>query len=127
MSNNNEAKVTFFSLEIAKWIIILTLLLTAIVGNCYYQETKLYLRIIALMILVVISIFILLSMKTGKTALIFIRESKAEMKKVVWPSYQETFRITVIVIAVTILMSLLLWGLDNILVRVVSFITGLRL
>ncbi|PPI88962.1 preprotein translocase subunit SecE [Candidatus Pantoea edessiphila] len=127
MSNNNEAKVNLFGLETAKWLIILILLLVAIIGNYYYQETTLYLRMIAIVILFIISSWILLSTKQGKKILVFTRESKAEIKKVVWPTYQETFRITLIVIAVTTIMSLILWGLDNIVVRMVSFITGLRL
>ncbi|ECE6377310.1 preprotein translocase subunit SecE, partial [Salmonella enterica subsp. enterica] len=39
---------------------------------------------------------------------------------------QETLHTTLIVAAVTAVMSLILWGLDGILVRLVSFITGLR-
>nr|WP_159989552.1 preprotein translocase subunit SecE [Pantoea sp. SoEX]MXP50796.1 preprotein translocase subunit SecE [Pantoea sp. SoEX] len=126
MSANNEAKVALFSLEVVKWVVIVTLLLGAILGNYYYGKTTLYLRIVPIIILVITSICILLSTKVGKDILVFIRESKAELKKVIWPTYQETFRITLIVIVVTTFMSLILWGLDNILVRVISFITGLR-
>ncbi|PPI88297.1 preprotein translocase subunit SecE [Candidatus Pantoea edessiphila] len=127
MSTNNEAKVSLFSLEVTKWVVILTSLLTAILFNYYCKKITLYLRMIAIITLVIISICILFSTKTGKNFSAFIRESKAEIKKVTWPTYQETFRITLIVIAVTILMSLILWGLDNILVRLVSFVTTLRL
>ncbi|MFW3298638.1 preprotein translocase subunit SecE, partial [Enterobacter quasiroggenkampii] len=38
---------------------------------------------------------------------------------------QETLQTTLIVAAVTAIVSLVLWGLDGILVRLVSFITGL--
>ncbi|MBK4775551.1 preprotein translocase subunit SecE [Candidatus Pantoea edessiphila] len=126
MGNNNEAKVTLFSLEIVKWLIILSLLLTAIIGNYYYEKTALYVRVIAITILLIISVCVLCSTNQGKDILVFIRESKAELKKVVWPTYRETFRITLIVIVITTLMSLLLWGLDNIIVHLVSFITSLR-
>ncbi len=43
----------------------------------------------------------------------------------IWPTRQETLHTTLIVAAVTAVMSLILWGLDGILVRLVSFITGL--
>ena len=54
------------------------------------------------------------------------REARTEVRKVIWPTRQETLHTTLIVAAVTAVMSLILWGLDGILVRLVSFITGLR-
>ncbi len=61
-----------------------------------------------------------------KATLAFAREARVEMK-VIWPTRQETLQTTLIVAAVTAVMSLILWGLDGILVRLVSFITSLRL
>lgn len=63
----------------------------------------------------------------GKATLAFAREARVEMRKVIWPTRQETLQTTLIVAAVTAVMSLILWGLDGILVRLVSFITSLRL
>jgi len=62
----------------------------------------------------------------GKATVAFAREARTEVRKVVWPTRQETLHTTLIVAAVTAVMSLILWGLDGILVRLVSFITGLR-
>ncbi|HMI77006.1 MAG TPA: preprotein translocase subunit SecE, partial [Buchnera sp. (in: enterobacteria)] len=59
--------------------------------------------------------------------LYFIYQSKNEIKKIIWPNQKETFYTTFIVVIATICMSLILWGLDNILFRLVSFITHLRL
>ncbi len=42
----------------------------------------------------------------------FLGESRFELRKVVWPTRQETTRTTWVVIAVVILMSLLLAGFD---------------
>ena len=38
---------------------------------------------------------------------------------------QETTTTTMIVLAATVVMALILWGLDGIIVEIVSFITGL--
>ncbi len=62
----------------------------------------------------------------GKATVAFAREARTEVRKVIWPTRQETLHTTLIVAAVTAVMSLILWGLDGILVRLVSFITGLR-
>ena len=62
----------------------------------------------------------------GMATVAFAREARTEVRKVIWPTRQETLHTTLIVAAVTAVMSLILWGLDGILVRLVSFITGLR-
>lgn len=41
------------------------------------------------------------------------REVRSEMKKVVWPSREETLRLTVIVILVSLAMSLILFAADS--------------
>ncbi len=62
----------------------------------------------------------------GKATVAFAREARTEVRKVIWPTRRKTLHTTLIVAAVTAVMSLILWGLDGILVRPVSFITGLR-
>lgn len=42
----------------------------------------------------------------------FFRETADELKKVVWPTRQETIRLTFVVIAVSLLVGLFLGGLD---------------
>lgn len=42
----------------------------------------------------------------------YLRESRAEMRKVTWPTREEAINLTSIVLIVTFLMSLFLWGLD---------------
>ncbi len=61
--------------------------------------------------------------KKGKNAIDFARESRMEVRKVVWPTRQETIQTTLIVLAVCIVMALALWGVDGIMVRLVSLIT----
>ncbi|MBS0032877.1 MAG: preprotein translocase subunit SecE [Candidatus Baumannia cicadellinicola] len=48
------------------------------------------------------------------------------MRKIIWPTSQETFYTTLIIAVTTILMSLVIWGLDIFLVNIISFITSLR-
>ncbi len=42
----------------------------------------------------------------------YLRESRAEMRKVTWPTREEAINLTSIVLIVTFLMSIFLWGLD---------------
>jgi preprotein translocase subunit SecE len=52
----------------------------------------------------------------------YISEVVIELKKVTWPSISETKRATLIVIVFSILLSLYLWGMDQVWKRVTDFI-----
>ena len=98
-------------------------------GDCqqrYYRDIMLPLRALAVVILIAAAGGVALLTTKGKATVAFAREARTEVRKVIWPTRQETLHTTLIVAAVTAVMSLILWGLDGILVRLVSFITGLR-
>ncbi|CCK04854.1 Preprotein translocase subunit SecE (TC 3.A.5.1.1) [Cronobacter sakazakii 701] len=126
MSANTEAQGSGRGLEVMKWLVVAALLIVAIVGNFLYREVTLPLFFFFFGgFCFVLFCFVLLTTK-GKATVAFAREARTEVRKVIWPTRQETLHTTLIVAAVTAVMSLILWGLDGILVRLVSFITGLR-
>lgn len=51
----------------------------------------------------------------------FLKEAKAELAKVVWPSRKETFRITLGVILLSLAVALFLGAVDYILTQLVEF------
>ena len=99
---------------------------SVIVGNFLYRDIMLAIRALAVVILIAAAGGVALLTTKGKATVAFAREARTEVRKVIWPTRQETLHTTLIVAAVTAVMSLILWGLDGILVRLVSFITGLR-
>lgn len=52
----------------------------------------------------------------------FIREVIDELKKVTWPTRQETIKLTAIVIALSVLVGIFIGGLDIVLVKITSFV-----
>lgn len=126
MSVNTEARHHGRSLEMVKWIIVALLLISAVVGNYLYRDITLPLRALAVVILIAVAGGVASLTLQGKATLSFAREARTEMRKVIWPTRQEALQTTLIVAVVTAIASLLLWGLDGILVRLVSYITGLR-
>lgn len=126
MSANPETQEGRYGLEIVKWLVVAILLIVAVVGNYFYRDLSLLLRILAIVIIITIAGSIALITIKGKSAVSFAREAHTEALKVIWPTSQETLSTTLIVATVTTVMSLILWGLDGFLVRIVSFITGLR-
>ncbi|XZQ55143.1 MAG: preprotein translocase subunit SecE [Arsenophonus sp.] len=126
MSLNSNHQENRFSFDIAKWLSVTILLIISIAGNYYFKEYNPLLRIIGVVIIIIFAGGIALWTTNGKEALKFSSEARIEMRKVIWPTRSETLQTTLIVVIVTVFMALILWGLDGILVRSVSFITGLR-
>jgi len=54
----------------------------------------------------------------------FLIESRFELRKVVWPTRQESVRMTWVVVAVVILLSLLLGGFDFVIQKLVQWFLG---
>lgn len=126
MSANSEARESGRRLDTVKWIIVAVLLIAAIIGNYVYGNIGLALRTLAVVVLIAVAGAIaLLTTAKGKAAVVFAREARIEMRKVIWPTRQKALQTTMIVAAVTAVMSLILWGLDGILVRLISLITAL--
>lgn len=120
----NKIKKNFI-LEIIKWCSVSLLFLCVVAIGYIFNNYDIYVRNIIVLCITLIALYIMFTTKLGKLAEIFIKESYVELQKVIWPTYQDSFNTTLVVVAVTIIVSLILWGLDTILVNLISF--GLRL
>lgn len=52
----------------------------------------------------------------------YMRETRAELRKVTWPTTEEARNLTIIVLTVTVAMSILLWLLDLVFSGLISLI-----
>lgn len=52
----------------------------------------------------------------------FLQEVVAELKKVTWPTREETIKLTVIVIAISVLVGAFIGGLDSLFVKAQSLL-----
>lgn len=126
MDANTDVPGSRRGLEMLKWLVVGILLLVAIVGNFVYRDISLPLRALAVVVVIAIAGGMALLTTQGRATLSFARDARTEVRKVIWPTRREAMHTTLIVAAVTAVMSLILWGLDSILVRLVAFITSLR-
>ncbi|MCA2015223.1 preprotein translocase subunit SecE [Vibrio tritonius] len=109
--------------EIFKWVVTFALLAVAVVGNYLYKDMSVVIRAAGVIVLIAAALGVAAVTTKGKAAVIFARESRMEIRKVVWPTRQETMQTTLIVLAVSIVMALVLWGIDGIMVKLVDFVT----
>ncbi|MEY8252199.1 MAG: preprotein translocase subunit SecE [Colwellia sp.] len=114
------------SFDTLKWGVIFLLLLGAVTGNYVYGEESVLIRAVAVVVMIGIAGLIALQTEKGRNAAIFAKEARTEVRKVVWPTRQEAVQTTGIVLVVTLLMSLLLWGLDSVLFWLVGLVTGMQ-
>ena len=67
---------------------------------------------------------IILTTDVGARFLGFLKESRVEVRKVIWPTRQETMQSTLVVVALVFLVGLILWTLDAALFWGISHLTG---
>lgn len=61
----------------------------------------------------------------GKQVIVFARESKVELLKVVWPTRQETVQTTSIVMIMVAATGFVLWGIDSGMMWIIGKLTHL--
>ncbi|KGQ34054.1 preprotein translocase subunit SecE [Gallibacterium genomosp. 2] len=109
------------------WIGCVILVLIAAVGNIYFgDQFSSVVRVPAMVVLLLLALFVAAITNQGTIARTFLKESRIELRKIIWPTRQEATQTTLIVMGVTVVVSLILWGLDSIIVSLINFITNLR-
>ncbi len=81
----------------------------------YYSDVRLFYRVIGMISVVIFSAFIAYQSDFGKLVYSYVTDSKVELKKVTWPTKQETTQTTLGVIFVVIIVGILLWLFDMLL------------
>ena len=93
--------------------IAIVMLLGGTAGYYYFQDlVSTPVRVVGLIAVAVLAAVIAAQSDNGAAFFRFLKESDIERRKVVWPTHQETLQTALMVIVVTILISLLLAGID---------------
>lgn len=119
--NQGEARLDWL-----KWLVALVLLLAGLVANQYYSEISMPIRTLGWLAIVAVAGFIASKTQKGRWVVEFFRDSRMELRKVVWPTREETTQTTLVVAAMVVVLALLLWGIDGILVWIIGWLTGQR-
>ncbi len=107
-----------------KWIVVAVIVAGGVFGNWYYQDQSLLYRVLALLALAAVAALLSFQTTQGKALWTLIKESRVEIRRVVWPTRQETTQTTFIVVLLVLAFSMILWGLDSSLSWVVSKVIG---
>jgi preprotein translocase subunit SecE len=80
--------------------------------------------VLGLVALVLAAIGLIFTTQVGKNVWVFILESKQEVRRVVWPTREETVRTTLMVVVMVFVVGLVLWCLDMFLFWGIRLLTG---
>ncbi|ATW44583.1 preprotein translocase subunit SecE [Glaesserella parasuis] len=109
------------------WVFSISLLTIAAIGNTYFAEYfSLIVRILLLVVLCVAALGVAAMTNQGQQSIGFIKDSRQELRKIIWPNRQETTQTTLMVVAMCVVVALALWGIDSIIVLIIDFLTNLR-
>lgn len=107
-----------------KWIIVFLLAIGGIVANTYFHHVAWAVRAAVGIVVVVLVLLIALQTTTGYLFSSFAKGARVELRKVVWPTRQETIQTTLVVVAMVVAAALILWGLDTLFFSMVGWLTG---
>jgi preprotein translocase subunit SecE len=102
----------------------LLLVLGAIWGFYFWGEHSLLLRVLGLLAVVVIAGVLAVRTSSGRAVADFAIESRTEVRRVVWPTRQETIQTTLVVLAMVLVMGIVMWLVDMVLLSIVRTVTG---
>lgn len=123
MSTNTETTASS-SLDWLKWLVVAALLGGGVYGNWYFQDESLLIRVVAMLAGAAVAVFIAIQTERGRNTWNLMKEARSEIRRVVWPSNQETTQTTLVVMVLVLIFALILWGLDSLLSWFVSSVIG---
>ena len=122
MAADKETKNS--GMNVVLWLLVVLLVATAVGGNSYYAEYSLLYRVLGIVVVSVIAAVLAVQTTQGASFWKLAKEARTEIRKVVWPTRQESTQTTFIVVIFVLVTSLILWGLDALLGWLVSLAIG---
>ena len=120
----NTETTSSSSLDWLKWLVVAALLGGGVYGNWYYQDELLVIRVAALPVIAVVAALVAVQTERGRNTWNLMKEARGEIRRVVWPSNQETTQTTLVVLVLVLVFALILWGLDSLLSWIVTPVIG---
>src|SRR3569832_612174 len=106
------------------WLAAVVLLIGGLVGFYYYADHVMWMRVLALLAVVIVCAVIVLQTESGRQLVGFFRVSLFVLRYVVWPTGKETTQTTLVVMAMGVVVAVFLWLLDMFLHWSVKSLTG---
>jgi len=120
----SEAQSQTTALDTLKLAVAAAILAGGIGAFYFFGDQATWMRVLALLVVAGIAVAVAITSAPGRALWQFASDSRTEVRKVVWPSRQETMQTTLIVVVVVLLMGIFLWLVDYGLMAIVRAVTG---
>jgi preprotein translocase subunit SecE len=110
--------------DVVKQVISIIFVVAGVAAFYYFSEFSLLYRVLGLVVAVLVAMAMVLTTAMGQNIWSFILESKQEVRRVVWPTREETVRTTLMVFVMVFVVGLVLWCLDMFLFWGIRILTG---
>lgn len=121
---NAKTETQSSSMDTVKLSVSAVLLVAAIAAFYLLGAQPVWMRLLALLGILGVAIFVFVQATVGQKLKHFFQAAVIEVRRVVWPSRQETMQTTLVIIGAVFVMSLFMWGVDSILFMLVRWVTG---
>ena len=111
-------------LDIIKLLLAAGLLVGGLYSYYYFLEIALPLRVLMVLGGLAAGITTAMTSTQGQRLWAFITGARIEIRKVVWPTKQETTQTAIAVFVFTLVMALFFWGLDSFLLWLTRTLVG---
>lgn len=122
MNTQVEASASIF--DVVKQVFSVVFVVAGVAAFYYFSEISLLYRVLGLVVVALVVVGLVLTTELGRNVWGFVLESKQEVRKVIWPTREETVRTTLLVFAMVFIVGLILWLLDMFLFWGVRLLTG---
>jgi preprotein translocase subunit SecE len=110
-----KTEPTTSAFDTLKLMLALLILIGGVVGFYYFEDESQLLRVIGMLVVVGVAFFIVSMTDIGHRSLGFVKDARVEVRKVVWPTRQETLQTTIAVLIMVVIVAIMLWGIDSLL------------
>ena len=110
--------------DTAKLVAAAVILVGGIAAYYYYADQSILLRTIGVLVAAGLAAWVAFQSAQGQALWRFIQASRVELRKVVWPTREETIQTTIAVLVFAVIMGVFFWLLDLFLLFVTQRLTG---
>jgi preprotein translocase subunit SecE len=107
-----------------KWFASWLILAIGLIANYFFSAISTPVRLIGWLFLLLLVLGVISQTQKGKKWWVFIEEARNELRKIVWPTRQETVQTTIVVVLMVVVSALFLWAIDALLMQGIQFFTG---
>jgi len=121
---NSKADIEPGALDTVKLLLAAAVLIGGVAAFYYFEDQSILLRTVGVLAALGVGVLIGLQSAQGQALWRFMQSSRVELRKVVWPTRQETLQTTLTVFVFVLVLGIFFWLLDMGLLWITRWLTG---